>query len=146
VINREVTTGAEAFDSTQRVVLDMDSTEIAVHGQQEQSAYNGQFEHPCYHPLLMLNGEGDCVVPKLRPGNVHRAEDWEELLLPEVQSATGAGQGGSVSGRCCLCEAGDLRGAGGTGREVCYPHTRERQPGAARPKTRSMGWNCWMGV
>lgn len=84
MINREVTTGAEAFDSTQRVVLDMDSTEIAVYGQQEQSAYNGQFEHPCYHPLLMLNGEGDCVVPKLRPGNVHRAEDWEELLLPEV--------------------------------------------------------------
>jgi hypothetical protein len=30
----------------------------------------------------MFNGEVDCVAAKLRPGNVHSAEDWEELLLP----------------------------------------------------------------
>ena len=37
----------EAVDSPQRVVLDMDSTEIPVYGQQEQSAYNGHFEVTC---------------------------------------------------------------------------------------------------
>ena len=37
------------MDSPQRVVLDMDSTEIPVYGQQEQSAYNGHFESSCYH-------------------------------------------------------------------------------------------------
>jgi hypothetical protein len=52
----------------------MDSTEITVYGEQEQSADNGYFEPTCYHPLLLLNREGDCLGAKLRPGNVHSAE------------------------------------------------------------------------
>jgi hypothetical protein len=52
-IHRELIAKAETIDSPQRVVLDMDSS------------------------------EGDCLAAKLRPGNVHRADDWEELLLPE---------------------------------------------------------------
>lgn len=82
-INRELIGKAEAVGSPERVVLDMDSTEIPVHGQQEQSAYNGHFESTCYHPLLLFNREGGCLAAKLRPGNVHSAEGWEELLLPE---------------------------------------------------------------
>ncbi len=31
------------------------------------------------------NGEGDCLAVKLRPGNVHSAEQWEEVLLPELE-------------------------------------------------------------
>ena len=84
-INRELIAKAEAMDSLQRVVLDMDSTEIPVYGEQEHSAYNGHFESTCYHPLLLFNGEGDCLGAKLRPGNVHSAEDWEEVLLPEIE-------------------------------------------------------------
>jgi hypothetical protein len=84
-INRELITKAEAVDSPQRVVLDMDSTEIPVYGQQEHSAYNGHFESTCYHPLLLFNREGDCLAAKLRPGNVHSAEDWDELLFPEIE-------------------------------------------------------------
>jgi len=84
-INRELIAKAEAVDSRQRVVLDMDSTEIPVYGEQEQSAYNGHFESTCYHPLLMFNRDGDCLAAKLRPGNVHSADDWEELLLPEIE-------------------------------------------------------------
>jgi len=26
-------------------------------------------------------GEGDCLVAKLRPRNVHSAEDWEEVVI-----------------------------------------------------------------
>ena len=83
-INRELIGRVEAIDSPERVVLDMDSTEIPVYGEQEQSAYNGHFESTCYHPLLLFNREGDCLAAKLRPGNVHSAEGWEELLLPEI--------------------------------------------------------------
>ncbi|HZL69982.1 MAG TPA: transposase [Candidatus Limnocylindrales bacterium] len=72
-INRELIARAETIDSPQRVVLDMDSTEIPVYGQQENSAYNGHFESTCYHPLLLFNGEGDCLAAKLRSGNVHSA-------------------------------------------------------------------------
>jgi hypothetical protein len=49
-INRELLAKVDTIDSPQRVVLDMDSTEIPVYGQQEQSAYNGHFESTCYHP------------------------------------------------------------------------------------------------
>jgi hypothetical protein len=84
-INRELIGKGEAIDSLRRVVLDMDSTEIPVYGQQEHSAYNGHFESTCYHPLLLFNREGDCLAAKLRPGNVHSAEDWDELLLPEIE-------------------------------------------------------------
>jgi hypothetical protein len=83
-LNRELVGKAETINSSHRVVLDMDSTEIPVYGQQEQSAYNGHFESMCYHPLLLFNRDGDCLAAKLRPGHVHSAEGWEELLLPEI--------------------------------------------------------------
>ena len=91
-LNRELVGQAEAFDDSERVVLDMDSTESPVHGQQEGSTYNGHFESVCYHPLLLFNGHGDCLAAKLRPGNVHSAEDWDELLLPEIERQQAAGK------------------------------------------------------
>src|SRR5216683_3265699 len=42
-LNRELIARAEGIDSLRRVVLDMDSTEVRVHGRQEQGAYNGHF-------------------------------------------------------------------------------------------------------
>ena len=47
-INRELIGKVEAIEAQQRIVLDMDSTEIPVYGQQENSAYNGHFESTCY--------------------------------------------------------------------------------------------------
>ena len=91
-VNRELVGQAEAFDDSERVVLDMDSTESPVHGQQEGSAYNGHFESVCYHPLLLFNQHGDCLAAKLRAGNVSSAEDWDELLLPEIERQHGEGK------------------------------------------------------
>ena len=69
----------------------MDSTEVPVYGRQEASAYNGHFASTCHQPLLLFNGEGDCLAVKLRPGNVHSAEGWEELLLPEIERLNALG-------------------------------------------------------
>jgi hypothetical protein len=91
-LNQELIGKAEALASPRRVVLDMDSTEVPVYGEQEQSAYNGHFESTCYHPLLLFNREGDCLAAKLRPGNVHSAEGWEELLLPEIERQQAQGK------------------------------------------------------
>ena len=44
-----------------------------------------RFEWVCYHPLFLFNHHGDCLAAKLRPGKVHSAEDWDELLLPEIE-------------------------------------------------------------
>ena len=83
-LNRDMLAQTECVDHADRVVLDMDSSESPVHGQQEGSAYNGHFESVCYHPLFLFNGHGDCLAAKLRSGNVHSADDWDELLLPEI--------------------------------------------------------------
>ncbi len=53
-LNRALIRKAEEIDSGWRAVLDMDSREIPVYGQQEQSDYNGYFESVCYHPLLLV--------------------------------------------------------------------------------------------
>jgi hypothetical protein len=84
-LNWEMVGQANYLDSSDRVVLDMDSTESPVHGEQEGSGYNGHFESVCYHPLFLFNHYGDCLAAKLRPGNVHSAEDRDELLSPEIE-------------------------------------------------------------
>ena len=66
----------------QRVILDMDSSESRVHGQQEGTAYNGHFGSLCYHPLFCFNQFGDCEGAMLRPGNVHSTDGWRKLLEP----------------------------------------------------------------
>jgi Transposase DDE domain group 1 len=91
-LNRALIGKAERMDSGWRAVLDLDSTEIPVYGEQEQSAYNGHFESTCFHPLLLFNSEGDCLAAKLRPGNVHSAEGWEEVLLREIERQQGTGK------------------------------------------------------
>ena len=57
-----------------RIILDMDSSESPVHGEQEGSAYNRHFGCSCYHPLFCFNQLGDWEGAMLRPGNVHSAE------------------------------------------------------------------------
>jgi hypothetical protein len=91
-LNRETLGQAESLDGSRRVVLDMDSSESPVHGEQEGSAYNGHFESVCYHPLFLFNHCGDCLAAKLRSGNVHSAEDWDELLLPEIERQQAEGK------------------------------------------------------
>ena len=68
-----------------RIILDMDSSESPVHGEQEGSAYNGHFGCTCFHPLFCFNQFGDCEGVLLRPGNVHSADRWKELLDPIVK-------------------------------------------------------------
>ena len=65
-----------------RVILDMDSSESPVHGEQEGAAYNGHFGCVWYHPIFVFNQFGDCEGAMLRPGNVHSADNWREVLGP----------------------------------------------------------------
>src|SRR3712207_2592183 len=62
----------------------MDSSESPTHGEQEGSAYNGHFGCTCYHPLSVFNQFGDLERCALRPGNVHSADGWRQVLEPVV--------------------------------------------------------------
>ncbi len=67
-----------------KLILDMDSSESPVHGEQEGSAYNGHFGCTCYHPLFCFNQDGDLEGAMLREGQVHSADKWRALLEPIV--------------------------------------------------------------
>ena len=67
------------------IVLDMDSSVSPTHGDQEGSAYNGHFGCSCYHPLFVFNQFGDLERSSLRPGNVHSADGWPDVLEPVIE-------------------------------------------------------------
>ena len=67
------------------VVLDMDSSVSPTYGGQEGTTYNGHFGCTCYHPLFLFNHMGDLERCRLRPGNVHSADGWREVLVPVVE-------------------------------------------------------------
>ena len=81
-VNAEWVDRAMTHTAHRRVVLDMDSSESPVHGEQEGASYNGHFGSMCYHPLFVFNQFGDCEGAKLRAGNVHSAHEWRQVLEP----------------------------------------------------------------
>ena len=73
---------AMAHTDTKRLILDLDSSESPVHGEQEGARYNGHYGSVCYHSLFCFNQFGGCEGAMLREGNVSSAEGWRELLDP----------------------------------------------------------------
>src|SRR5262245_25783175 len=60
----------------------MDCSVSPTHGDQHGTAWNGHFDYSCYHPLFLFNQFGHLERCKLRPGNVHSADGWEDVLKP----------------------------------------------------------------
>ena len=58
----------------------LDTSVSPTHGEQEMSVWNGHYACSCYHPLFVFNQFGDLERCKLRPGNVHSADGWKEVL------------------------------------------------------------------
>jgi hypothetical protein len=71
------------------IILDMASSVSPTYGQQEGTAYNGQFDCTCYHPLFCFNQFGDLERALLREGYVHSADDWRSVLEPVVERYQG---------------------------------------------------------
>lgn len=67
-LHRSLLAQTDVPDQTDRVVLDMPSSERPVPGQREGSADNGHFETGCYHLLFLFNVLGDCLAAKRRLG------------------------------------------------------------------------------
>ena len=70
----------------------MDSSVSPTYGEQEDSLWNGHFGCTCYHPLFVFNQFGDLERGSLRPGNVHSADGWEEVLGPVVARYQASGE------------------------------------------------------
>jgi hypothetical protein len=93
----------------------MDSSVSPTHGEQEKSVWNGHYACTCYHPLF--------VFEALRPGNVHSADGWDDVLKPVV-----ARYQGNVSRIYFRADAGFASLLGRRADQVCDPASG--QPGS----------------
>jgi Transposase DDE domain group 1 len=73
------------------ILLDVDSTDDPVHGQQQLSFFNGAFGQHMYHPMLVFERHtGYLLAARLRPGNASSHARIVPMLLrlvPRLQSA-----------------------------------------------------------
>jgi Transposase DDE domain group 1 len=52
-----------------RIVLDIDTTDMALHGKQEERFFHGYYGHHCYLPLFIFCGD-HVLCARLRPSNI----------------------------------------------------------------------------
>src|SRR6478735_4051435 len=64
----------------EEIVLDIDTTDVALHGKQEGHFFHGYYDHYCYLPLYVFSGEHLLCV-RLRPANI----DASAGSLTEIQ-------------------------------------------------------------
>ncbi len=55
--------------SPQQIVLDIDTTDMALHGDQEGKFYHGYYKHYCYLPLYIFCGD-QVLCARLRPSSI----------------------------------------------------------------------------
>jgi hypothetical protein len=84
-LNRELAARAVGVGSSRRVMLDMDSSKSSLYEEQDQTAYIGHFKSGCFQPRFLFTCQCHCLAAKFRPGHVHSAQGWEEVLLPEIE-------------------------------------------------------------
>jgi hypothetical protein len=66
------------------VIIDIDSTDDATHGNQQLSMFNGYYGHFMYNELFFHDGDtGQIIIPVLRPGNSH-SNKWYVSILKRV--------------------------------------------------------------
>jgi hypothetical protein len=68
-----------------KIILDPDSTDCVIHGNQIGSAYHGYYQNTIYHPLLIHEAGGDLIKAVLRQGNCYTAHKIIKILMPMVE-------------------------------------------------------------
>ena len=71
-----------------RLVIDIDSLPVEVHGGQPGSEWNGHYHARIHHPLIASVGEtGDLVDARLRKGRAHTADGGLEFITEVLDRA-----------------------------------------------------------
>src|SRR5215212_5388038 len=78
---RALPQGAGEDRPPDKVLLDFDSTDDPIHGEQEGSYYHGYHKQHIYHPLLVFDGDsGHLITALLRAGNTHASRSAVAVL------------------------------------------------------------------
>jgi Transposase DDE domain group 1 len=101
-----------------RIVLDLDSSDLVAHGQQELALFHGHYHNYIYYPLLAFDSEGWPVAFMLRPGRTRSAGVIAMLgriierltfALPSFELTLRADAGFSSPDLYAFCEAANIR-------------------------------------
>jgi hypothetical protein len=109
----------------EEIVIDLDATDVAVHGHQEQRFFHGFYNHYCYLPLYIVCGEHLLGV-RLRPANIDASagslEEIERIVRqireawPQVRIILRADSGFCRESLMSWCEANQVHYAIGFAR------------------------------
>jgi hypothetical protein len=74
-----------SYQKDQPIILDCDSTEDPVHGEQQLTFFNKHFDTYCYHPLLVFEANSQTLLTAhLRAGNQNPSRNATRILLPVI--------------------------------------------------------------
>src|SRR5581483_2135950 len=101
-------------EAPQQIVIDLDATDLPVHGHQEQRFFHGFYNHYCYLPLYIMSGDHLLGV-RLRAANTDASagalEEVERIVKqirqawPEVKIVLRADSGFCRDALMSWCEA-----------------------------------------
>lgn len=72
----------------ERIILDIDATDILTHGDQEGSFFNGYYEHRCFLPLYVFCGP-HLLLAQLRPSDIDGAKGARNVIRRIVKQIRG---------------------------------------------------------
>lgn len=78
-------------DAPTEIVLDLDATDVPLHGHQEERFFHGYYDNYCYLPLYIFCGE-HLLGAKLRPANIDGAAgavEEVERIVGQVRGPVG---------------------------------------------------------
>ena len=132
----------------ERIILDLDATDNALHGNQEKRFFHGYYQHHCYLPLLVYC-DGHPLVSRLRPSNIDASagakEELERVVAqirgrwPEVETWIRADSGFCRESIMAWCEANDVTYVLGLGRNKRLQARIEPEMEASRQECKASG-------
>ena len=79
----------ESTSAPERIVIDLDATDFAIHGLQEGRFFHGYYDHYCYLPLYIFCGE-HLLRARLRRSNIDASAGAIDELAPVVEQIRAA--------------------------------------------------------
>jgi hypothetical protein len=150
-----------------RIILDIDTTDDATHGNQQMTFFHGYYDQYMYHPILVYDAETEELIPAvLRAGNSHASYGAVPILkrivwrlkkaLPKTEIIIRADAGFAIPELYEYCESEGLKYAIGLVRNDVlermneellntayqkYQQTQQKQRLFSEAKYQAKSWN-----
>ncbi len=100
-----------------RIVLDVDDTFGAVHGEQQLRLFNAHYDEYGFQPIVVFDGEGRFVTAVLRPAKRPRGRSYPRFRAHSAWNGSGGARSAPSCAACCARSAPTGQGS----RSCCGP-------------------------